>query len=151
MPTPRPAASPDMASQRRSGKQALGITGRLVQDNSPLCDGNRTEGVEDRSMSLCHGFLESRVHCVPGSLCLQLFVATFLQVCCNSFFATLSKKLQLFLQKVGGESCKKKLHKSGNKVAKKCCIKVANTYNLGRNEPGTQWTWDSMNPGPNDM
>ena len=38
--------SPDMANQHHSGQQALGITGRPVQDD-PLYDGNTTEGVED--------------------------------------------------------------------------------------------------------
>ena len=93
----------------------------------------------------------SRVHRVPGSMCLQLlcnfFVATFCKFVAT-FFATffklqkvakqvakivaqiVAKSWIVCVQKIGKNSCKKvggkKLHNSCNKVAKSC-ITVANT------------------------
>ena len=132
--------------------------------------------------SLGPGFIESQVHCVPGSLRPRLyvfatfmhtkiatfcnFVATFMQLFwqlpppqlfatflppknatfCNSFciffatcFSTLKKlqKVAKQLQK-GYKKVAKRVATNLQKVANKSCIKVANTENPGRNEPGTQ-------------
>ena len=121
-------------------------------------------GVKNGYMSLGPGFIASWVHCVPGSLRPRFYVfATFMQLCCN-FYATVF--VQFLLQKSCSKVAKKNLPNScikncnfwGKKVAKrvatnlqkvaqKSCIKVANTYNPGLNEPRTQWTRDAMNPG----
>ena len=66
------------------------------------------------SMSLCPRFITSRVHWVPGSLCLQLlcnFFCNFLQVCCNFFFCNCLKLFFAFFCKnvcilVATKSCK---------------------------------------------
>ena len=100
-------------------------------------------------MSLRPGFIVSRVHCVPGSLCLQLVCNCFFQLFCPpkmQIFATLfcnlfCNFLLLFVaksgQKVGGKSCNK-LAKSCNKLAKKKLHKSCKHI-----EPGTQWTRDT--------
>ena len=100
------------------------------------------------SMSLCPGFIASRVLCVCNFY--ATFFCNFLQVCCNFFFATfwpsflatksckknakrVAKKCNLFLQFLGGgevaKSCKKNVAKS--------CISCKHI------EPGTQWTRDT--------
>ena len=116
--------------------------------------------------SLSPRFIVSRVHCVPGCMCLQLlcniflqlfatFMQLFLQLPPPQLFATfLPKKIATFcifwqlvlqLQKNCKKVAKKVTKKVAKrvatnlqKVAKKSCIKLANTENPGRNEPGTQ-------------
>ena len=72
----------------------------------------------------------SRVHCVPGSMCLQLlcnlfFFCNFLQVCCK----TSCKQLQTELQKVDFFFvCVQKIEEKktvAKKLQKKGCITVA--------------------------
>ena len=77
------------------------------------------EMTADGSMSLCPGFIESRMHCVPGSMCLQL-LCNFLQVCCN-FFLQLFTTLfwQLFGHLFCNCFCNKKLQRSCKTSSKK--------------------------------
>ena len=87
--------------------------------------------------SLSPRFIVSRVHCVPGSMCLQLvchFCCNFFQLCCNFYatflplFATLFCHFwQLFLQFFATcfATCKK-LPKSCQKVVKQVATNLQN-------------------------
>ena len=123
-------------------------------------------------MSLGPGFIGSRVHRVPGSMCLQLLCNLFCNFLPTFFWQPFCKKIcylfcnlfQLLCNFLLPKKLLKVIKKSCKKSCKKVALKVTNKFQTGAKkvatnlqkklqkklhtsckhiEPGTQWTRDT--------